>query len=185
MTDKQFHVWLKVLIPLFIASVFLLFAITLLAGCEYIPAFGAGVATNETLQSWQDNLEAKQLELQTAYAAAEKAIAEAPDPNALALAVEKRDSLREPMLINEAVLITLQSALAAKQEKSGSAGRQDAIFTGVIGLIGLAYQQWSRNTLNKKYTAGKIGQAKLKLENPTAEKKLYALTGEARRTLGL
>ena len=156
-----------------------------IAGCEYLPAFGAGAAASETLQSWQENLEAKQEELQAKYEAAEKAIADAPDPNALAQAVKKRDALREPMLVNEAALITLRSAMAAKSEESGSQGRMDAIWTGAIGLIGLGYREWTRKTLNTKYVASKTGQAKLKLANPEAEAQLYALTGEARRTLGL
>ena len=154
-------------------------------GCEYMPAFAAGAATDATLQSWQENLEAKQEELQTKYDAAEKAIADAPDPNALALAIGVREALQGPMLANEAALITLSFALKAKSEESGSQDRTDAIAVGVMGLVGLVVRELSRRTLNKKYSAGKIAQARLKITNPDAEKELYALTGESRRSLGL
>jgi len=163
------------------------------AGCpEWLVGAGAGMATQETLQSWQDNLEAKQIELQAKYEAAEKAIAEAPDPNTLALSTAKRDALRSPMIANEAALITLRSALKAKSEEPGSQGRADAVATGAIGLIALAIREWQKRTLTTdlsktktKYASMKLGQAKLKLANPEAEKQLYALTGEARSTLGL
>lgn len=154
-------------------------------GCEYMPAFRAGAATRETLQSWLENLEAKQTELQAKYEAAEKAITEAPDPNALALAKAKKEALHEPMLINETALITLKTVLTAKSEEGGSQDRTDAIAVGVMGLVGIVVRELSRRTLNKKYVASKTGQAKLKLANPDAEAQLYALTGEARRSMGL
>lgn len=182
---SNYQKWLKWSLVAFVTSIVILLLVCLLAGCEYMSAFAAGAATSETLQSWQENLEAKQAELQTAYAAAEKAIAEAPDPNALALAIKIRDALHEPMLVNDAALITLSSVMKAKAEESGSQGRMDAIGTGVLGLIGLAYREWTRKTLNKKYVASKTGQARLKIENPKAEARLYALTGEARRVVGL
>lgn len=167
------------------AAITLCVIIWLAVGCEYVPAFAAGAATSETLQDWQDNLETKQSELQARYEAAERAIADAPDPNALALAIDVREALREPILINEAALITLRSAMAAKKEEGGSQGRADAVLTGVAGLIAIAYREWTRRRLNKSHKSMKTGQARLKIEEPAAEAKLYAFTGEERMKLGL
>jgi len=179
---------------LFIVLIAAMFSLCV-AGCpcpEWLIGASAGMATQETLQGWQENLEAKQAELQAKYEAAEKAIAEAPDPNALTLATAKRDALRAPMIANEASLITLSAALKAKDEEPGSQGRSDAVVTGAVGLIALGLRELSRRKLNQdldttktKYVSMKTGQAKLKIANPEAEKQLFALTGEARTALGL
>ena len=156
------------------------------ASCEaWLAGTGTGLATGKTLQNWKTNLKVKQQEYIEMVAALDKAIAEAPDPNSLALATAKRDALNSPMIANEAALITLNSILEAKSEPGGSQGREDAVLTGVAGLAALAFREWSRRRLNQSHKSMKSGQARLRIEEPEAEAKLFAFTGEERAKNGL
>ena len=154
------------------------------AGCEeFLLGAGSGMAGKETLESWQGNLEAKQIELQQKYDAVMKEIETAPDPNALALAKAKLNPIQNAKLANEVALHTVKEIL--KLPESAPEDRKDALVVGGIGIVGLFIREWQKRLLNKKYTAMKTGQARLKTDNPAVEATLYALIGEERRKLGL
>lgn len=154
-------------------------------GCEeFLVGAGSGIAGKETLESWQGNLEAKQMELQQKYDLVMNEIKTAPDPNALALAKAKLEPIQNARLANEVALHTVKEILKLP-ESSNPESRKDALLVGGIGIVGLFIEEWRKRLLNKKYISMKTGQARLKTDNPEAEKLLYDLIGEERRKLGL
>jgi len=162
----------------------LLVTIFALSGCdEFLTGAGAGLATAETIQSWQENLQAKQVELQERYAEVLTELEAAPDPNAIRTAKEKLRVIQDQQLANEASLLTVKTILDAK----GSEGKErtDAIATGLLGALALAYREWSRRKLQKKNAAFKAGQAEFTREEPEAASKLYAIIGKARNARGV
>jgi hypothetical protein len=154
-------------------------------GCEeYLIGAGAGLAGKETLDSWQDNLEAKKLELAGQYAELEAELALAMDPNAVALIRQKIEALGDQQLVNDAALLTVRTALELP-EQTTSAGRQDVIASSAIGALILGWQALSKRKLNTKYTAMKAGKAAFDAANPDAAPKLHTAIGVARTDRGL
>ena len=156
------------------------------AGCikEYLVGAGIGAAGVSALDATETALIEQGVALEADYEAAVVEVEKAADPNALALAEEKLEIISKSRLVNRGSLITVQTlkkAAAADNPKD----RTDAVVVGIGGIIGIAIEEWRRRLKGKKYTAMKIGQAKLKTANPEAEAQLYALTGEERRKLGL
>lgn len=64
--------------------------------------------------------------------------------------------------------------------------KQFAILAVLLASGGVnLYQKWRTAGLANKYTSMKSGQAQFKIENPDAEKQLYALIGSERAARGL
>jgi len=167
-------------------------AVTLLlmfgaAGCEYLVGAGAGVAGQETLQSWKDNLETKKAELARQY---EEVLAElkiAPDPNAVAFAKQKLNEVQNSQIANEAALFTVGELLNLPEYKEKTpAEREDAVVTGLVGLGILGLREWQKRKLNLKYVSMKAGKATFEeTAEPEAAKKLHTAIGIERTSRGL
>jgi len=161
------------------------FCVLSLAGCEHLPVFAGGVAASETFSAWQENLEAKKAELQQQYNYVLAELEAAPDPNAVKLATSKLTAIADQQLINEGALLAVRSALELPDANAPPQDRTDFWAAVITGGVALLYQTMTKRTLNTKYVASKAGQAQLKIEDPTAEAKLYALIGGERAARGL
>lgn len=90
------------------------------------------------------------------------------------------DKTQDTVAGGEAVLQSPAGDLVPEPFKSISALALLLMSAGVN-----VYQKWRTNELDKKYTAMKSGQAQLKLSDPEAEARLYALVGAERAAKGL
>ncbi|KPL25619.1 MAG: hypothetical protein AMJ75_00475 [Phycisphaerae bacterium SM1_79] len=157
------------------------------AGCsEFVAGVTGGAATTETLHAWQQNLEAKQAELQSRYNAVLAEIEAAPDPNALAMARKKLEAVQDMQLANESALVTVKSLLAMPKPDADTRGDWQQWLAALIASVGaLGYQTWTKKTVANKYAAHKDGQIKFNLENPEAAKALYEIIGNSRNARGI
>jgi len=155
-------------------------------GCEgFLLGAGAGVAGQETLQAWEENLEAKKLELQKKYDAVMAEIESAPDPNALALAKKKLEPIQDQQLVNEAALFSVKQIMKLPETSGGKEGRTDVLITTLIGGGIVALREWQKRQLNKKYISMKAGKANFEIADPEAAKKLHVAIGKERHYRGL
>ena len=153
--------------------------------CEQLLiGLGAGAAGKSALDATEASLLQTGEELQDKRTIVVQEVQDANTPEELSLAERKLAVLDASILANKASVHTVQTIKAAAGEKTPQ-GRTDAIATGIVGLGLLALKQWQLMIANRKKKAMKIGQAKLKVENPDAEAKLFAFTGDARAVLGL
>lgn len=157
------------------------------AGCvweDMLLGAGAGAAATSALDATEESFieTGRNLEVERQEVILE--VRDANTPEELSLAEKKLAVLDASIFANKASVHTIQNIKAVAGEKTPQ-GRTDAIATGVIGLGILALKQWQLMVANKKKKAMKIGQAKLRIADPEAEKKLFVLTGEARTALGI
>jgi hypothetical protein len=159
--------------------------IILAAGCEeFLLGAGAGVAGQETLQSWQENLDAKKAELAEQYDLVMAELESAPDPDAVAVAKQKLQAIQDAQLANEGAMLAVKTALELPKQET-TEGRQDVIASAVIGTLILGWQALNKRKLNLKYTAIKAGKAKFDADNPEAAPKLFSAIGIERTKRGL
>jgi len=156
-------------------------------GCEeFLLGAGAGVAGQETLQDWKENLETRKTELAQQY---EEVLAElkiAPDPNAAAFAKQKLNEVQNSQIANEAALFTVGELLKLPEYKEKTpAERKDALATGLVGLGILGLREWQKRKLNLKYVSMKAGKASFETAEPEAAKKLHTAIGIERTNRGL
>jgi hypothetical protein len=162
-----------------------LLSMLFLAGCEELALFGGGVAATETFEAWQANLEAKKAELQQQYAAVLAELQTAPDPNAIRLAKEKLSIIADQQLVNEGALLAVKAVLEIPGPGTTPDDQRDFYVALLAGGGAWLYEFLTKRKINTKYVSAKIGQAQLKLQDPAAEAKLYALIGEERVKRGL
>jgi len=155
-------------------------------GCEdFLIGAGAGAAGQKTLQDWEENLEAKKVELQKKYDAVMAEIESAPDANALALAKKKLEPIQDQQLVNEAALFTVKQIIKLPETSGDKNGRTDVLITTLIGGGIVALREWQKRKLNNKYISMKAGKASFELAEPEAAKKLHAAIGIERTSRGL
>ena len=155
-------------------------------GCEdFLTGFGAGAAGQETLQSWQANLEEQKAELEERYAAAFAELESAPDPNTVALAKKKLDEIQNAQMANAASLLTVETILKLPDAKSGEGGRTDLLISTLIGAGVISLREWQKRNLVKKYVSMKVGKAAFEAKEPAAGKKLHTAIGIERMNRGL
>jgi len=160
--------------------------VTLSAGCEYVTGAAGGSAITKSMVDWKANLEQAKLELETQYADVLAELQAAPDPNAIAVAKEKLELIRSQQLVNTGALFAVDRILTYPKSTEGSeADNKDFWASTIIGGLALAYQTLTKRTLNSKYVSSKLGQARLKQDEPAAEAKLYAYIGQERLAKGL
>lgn len=153
-------------------------------GCEFVSGLGAGVAGQETLQSWKANLEEQKAALEERYEAAFAELESAPDPNTIALAKAKLDEIQRTQIGNTAALLTVETLLKLP-EASGEGGRNDVVISSLIGAGILALRELQKRNLTKKYVAMKAGKAAFEAVEPEAGKKLHTAIGIERTNRGL
>ena len=165
----------------------LFFTLTLTVGCEeYLLGAGAGIAGKQTLESWQQNLEAKKSELAARYEAVVKELETAPDPNAIIAAKEKLRAIQDQQLANEAAMLTVRKILEVPKLEGASKQNRELWFGGLIAeALGIAYLAWSKRKVGQKYIAHKAGQAKFAESAPEAAASLYSAIGVERTARGL
>lgn len=157
------------------------------AGCvweDFLAGAGLGAAGMSAVEATEESLIETGEDLQAQRVVAVQAVQDANTPEELSLAEKKLAVLDNSLFANAISLKTVQNLKAVAGQETPQ-GRTDAIATGLIGLGLLALKQWQLMVSNKKKKAMKIGQAKLRIADPEAEKKLFALTGEARTALGV
>lgn len=167
------------------------------AGCEevFIGAAG-GAAGVKALTQWQDNLEAKGLELEQRYNDVLMALDEAPDPNEIQALVARMNGIREAQLVNEGALIGVKAMLQLPDADQQGGGKTDVAIAAGIGLIGLAFREFQRRKqvgalsedkllLEKKYLSMKIGKTQFTAANPEAAAKLHETIGKVREEIWL
>lgn len=149
-------------------------------GCkDFLIGAGAGVAGQETLQSWKDNLEAKKAELARQYEEVLAELKEAPDPNAIAFAKQKLTEVQNAQIANEGALFAVGELFKLPEyKKKTPAGKKDALITGLVGLGILGLREWQKRKLNLKYVSMKAGKAAFETAaEPEVAKKLHAAIG--------
>jgi len=138
-----------------------LFCMSLFAGgCEEIlTGIGIGVAGSETLDSWEENLEAKGIELTQEY---EKAIARmqaATDPNELVFEIEKIQQIQIAKAANLGALTTIREVKSNGQTGDGKGGYLNLLHGLIpiaVGYAGIEIRK--RHALEKKRQAEKAGR---------------------------
>ena len=150
---------------------------TCIAGCgSESTAAGSGLiggmALSNTIKGMQADLERREAALVQRYNDLVEAGAKAEELEDVRQQIDQTVKLRQGAETTEHLL--------------GVDWNDPAAAGGAIGLIGtLAWSILSKSKLSKKYVAMKAGQAQLKLQDPAAESKLYALVGSERATRGL
>lgn len=157
--------------------------VTLSAGCEYVVGAAGGSAITKSMVDWKANLEQAKLEIETQYADVLAELQAAPDPNAIAVAKEKLELIRSQQLVNTGALFAVTRAL--EYPEGSESDNKDFWASTIIGGLALVYQTLTKRTLNSKYVSSKLGQARLKQDEPAAEAKLYAYIGQERLAKGL
>ena len=157
--------------------------VTLSAGCEYVTGAAGGSAITKSMVDWKANLEQAKLDLETQYADVLAELQDAPDPNAIAVAKEKLEFIRSQQFVNTGALFAVTRAL--EYPEGSESDNKDFWASTIIGGLALAYQTLTKRTLNTKYVSSKMGQARLKQEDPSAEAKLYSYVGWERLQRGL
>jgi len=133
---------------------------------------GAGIGLSETIKGMQADLDRREAALVERYNVLIAAGAKAEDLEDVRQQIEQTQDLRQGVQTGEHLL--------------GVDWSDPAAAGGAIGLIGtLAWSIFSKRRLNQKYVSAKVGQAQLRLQNPEAERQLYALIGGERAARGL
>ena len=106
-----------------------------IVGCDGIlTGIGIGVAGSETLDSWEENLEAKRIELDRAYDEAITSLEAATDPNELAFHRKKVQEIQLAKTANLGALAVVQEIKLSPGQARGEGGYLNLLH----GLIPIA-----------------------------------------------
>lgn len=136
---------------LFTVSCLFLFV---MAGCDsFLAGIGIGTASSETLQSWEENLEAKRIELDQLYDEAIIAMETASDPNELVFAKKRAEEIQLAKIAN----LGARTFLGELKKQGGQAG-QGGYLNLLHAAIPLALT-WGGNELRKRMGVERKRQA--------------------------
>ncbi len=126
-------------------------------GCweEALAGFGIGVAVGETTASWEENLEAKGVELAAEYEKQIQAIRDANTPAELKFAEEKAQVLQIALAANDTAKRVMQAWKKDKTPKT-TMDWLDLLIPLGLGLYGR--ERLKNFTLGKKRQAEKAGR---------------------------
>lgn len=123
------------------------------AGCDSLLAgIGIGAASSETLQSWEENLEAKRVELDRLYDEAITGMQDASDPNELAFYRQKANEVQLAQVAN------LGARTLLGELKSQGGQGQGGYLNLLHAVIPLALT-WGGNELRKRVGVERKRQA--------------------------
>lgn len=116
------------------------------AGCDqFWTGMGLGVAGSETLDSWEENLEAKRIELDQLYDKEIDRMKTATDPNELAFHKERAEQIQLARVANLGALAVIQELKPPDRQPD----QQPSYLNLLHGLIPLAVA-WGGNELRKR-----------------------------------
>lgn len=169
-----------------------LFCISPLTGCEQIfTGLGFGAASTEMLNTYEDILEAKRVELNSAYDQAIANMQAATDPNQLAFEREKAEQIQIARVTNLGALTVVREI---KSEQPQEEGGSLTLLHTLIPILGA----WGVNELRKRVASDKkrasdkhgkelalrqlATMPEKNITAPVVKELLYRDIGEARKT---